>query len=234
MISQEDQYKKIAAVYAIDTFIESGMILGLGTGTTSRYAIAHLGAKIQAGVLRDIIGIPTSENAAEHARTAQIPLGSLDDTPHIDLTFDGADEIDPHLNLIKGGGGALLREKIVAQASRLEIIIADETKLVDKLGQTWALPIEVVAFGIRGHEAFLQTLGGEPQLRRKQDGSPFVTDQGNLILDTSFGPIDEPAGLAQTLNNRAGIVEHGLFLGLATQAIIAGKDGIRNLYPPNI
>ena len=147
--------------------------------------------------------------------------------PVVDLTIDGADEVDPDLNLIKGGGGALLHEKIVAQASRREIIVVDQAKLSPALGTLWPVPVEVVPFGYRSQAAYLESLGAKITLRQSNDGAPFETDQGNLILDCRFGPIPDPARLAVRLNRRAGIVEHGLFLGLATGIIVAGEQGIR-------
>ena len=149
----------------------------------------------------------------------------------IDLTFDGADEVDPALNLIKGGGGALLREKIVAQASRREIIIVDESKLSPALGTCWAVPVEVIPFGWRTQAAYLEALGAQVSPRPAQDAPAqlFITDQGNYILDCAFGPIADPAGLGARLDARTGIVAHGLFLGLATEAIVAGTEGIRYL-----
>jgi len=153
----------------------------------------------------------------------------LNEYPSIDLTIDGADEVDDEMNLIKGGGGALLREKIVAQASEREIIVVDETKLSPTLGTQWAVPVEVAPFGWRSQAAYLESLGAELTPRREEDGTLFRTDQGNLILDCDFGPIEDPASLAAQFNQRAGIMEHGLFLGLATDVIVAGAEGIRHL-----
>jgi ribose 5-phosphate isomerase A len=169
------------------------------------------------------------------ARALGIPLTTLEDQPPgpdglvIDLTFDGADEVDPNLNLIKGGGGALLREKIVAQSSRREIIIVDESKLSPALGTHWAVPVEVIPFGWRTQYAYLQSLGAQPILRLCQDGTPFVTDQGNYILDSAFGPIADPVDLGARLDARTGIVCHGLFLGIADEVIVAGVSGIKKL-----
>jgi len=165
----------------------------------------------------------------EDARRLGIPLTTLDDNPTVDLTIDGADEVDPNLDLIKGGGGALLREKIVAQASKREIIVVDESKLSAALGTRWSVPVEVVPFGWRLQRAYLESLGGRPVLRHSSDGAPFETDQGNLILDCDFGPISQPDQLADRMNERAGIVEHGLFIRLATDVIVAGVEGIRHL-----
>jgi ribose 5-phosphate isomerase A len=153
----------------------------------------------------------------------------LDEHPTIDVTIDGADEVDPNLDLIKGAGGALLREKIVAQASRREIIVIDESKLSPALGARRALPVEVCTFGWRTQQEYLQWLGARVEVRTKDDGTLFKTDQGNLILDCAFGPIDQPASLAMKLSARAGIVGHGLFLGLATDVIVGGAEGVRHL-----
>ena len=227
----KDQLKKQAADYAIDNYIQSGMVVGLGAGSTSLKGVQRLAERLACGDLKDIVGIPAAKVIAEEARRLNIPLSTLDEHPVIDLTFDGADEVDPHLNLIKGGGGALLREKIVAQASQQEIIIVDESKQVPVLGTHWAVPIEVIPFGLGSHKHFLESIGGQPQLRLDKDNQPYLTDQGNYILDTHFGEIHDPETLAMQLNNRAGIVEHGLFLGLATQLIVATAEGIRLIAP---
>ena len=158
-----------------------------------------------------------------------IPLADLETHPAIDLTIDGADEVDPDLNLIKGGGGALLLEKILAQASRRNIIIVDASKLASELGTKWAVPVEVVALARRTEQNFLESIGGSVTLRIKENGTPFLTNQRNLILDAHFGRIANPSELASRLNERAGIVEHGLFIGLASDVIVAAKDDIRHL-----
>ncbi|MBZ0303568.1 MAG: ribose-5-phosphate isomerase RpiA [Anaerolineae bacterium] len=219
--------KQQAAYRAVD-FVESGMIVGLGEGSTAIWAIRRIGERIQAGDLRDVIGIPASIHIEHEAWRVGIPLTTFDEHPVLDLTIDGADEVDPDLNLIKGGGGALLREKIVAQASRREIIVVDDSKLVDQLGTTWAIPVEVIAFGWKSQMAFLESLGARVT-RRMKDGAAFQTDQGNLILDCQFGPVPNIDLLAEQIKARAGIVEHGLFLGLATDVIVAGAEGLRHL-----
>ena len=224
----QDELKRKAAVRAVD-FIESDMVIGLGTGSTANYAIKEIGDKIQSGKLQNVVGIPSSERTAILARELNIPLTDLDAHPTIDLTIDGADEVDPDLNVIKGGGGALLREKIVAQASRRIIIIVDESKLSPQLGTKWALPIEVVPFARRTEQIYLESIGGSVTLRVDENKSPFLTNQQNLILDTHFGQISDPGGLASRLNIRAGIVEHGLFLGLVTDVIVAAQEDIRHL-----
>jgi ribose 5-phosphate isomerase A len=224
-------FKQIAAERAVD-LVQSGMVVGLGTGSTAIFATRRLAARLRDGTLRDVIGFPTSKTTADEARALGIPLLG-DDLPRaIDLTIDGADEVDPQLDLIKGGGGALLREKIVAEASGREVIVVDESKLSPVLGTRWALPVEVIPFGWRSQLRFLTGLGARVVVRQDASGSPFHTDQGNLTLDCSFGPIAEPQALAARLAARAGIVEHGLFLGLATDLIVAGKDGIRHITRP--
>jgi len=220
------QLKQQAAERAVE-FVESGMVVGLGHGSTAIFAVRHIAQLLREGQLRDILGVPCSRQVEAEARRLGIPLTMLDEHPVVDLTIDGADEVDPDLNLIKGGGGALLHEKIVAQASRREIIVVDQAKLSPALGTLWPVPVEVVPFGYRSQAAYLESLGAKITLRQSNDGAPFETDQGNLILDCRFGPIPDPDRLAVWLNRRAGIVEHGLFLGLATDIIVAGEQGIR-------
>jgi len=227
-LDTQDQLKEKAARRAVD-FIESGMVLGLGTGSTANFAIERIGEKIQSGDLQNIVGIPSSERTALLARKLDIPLTNLEANPSIDLTIDGADEVDPELNVIKGGGGALLIEKIVAQASRRNIIIVDESKLSPQLGTKWALPIEVVPFAHKTEQLFLESIGGSVSLRVDDSKAPCLTNQNNYILDTNFGPIPDPGGLVSRLNERAGIIEHGLFLGLASDVIVAAAKDIRHL-----
>ena len=222
------QLKQQAAERAVE-FVESGMVVGLGVGSTAIFAVRRIAELLGDGQLQDILGVPCSIRVGEEAERLGIPLTTLDAHPVVDLTIDGADEVDPQLNLIKGGGGALLREKIVAQASRREIIAVDESKLSPALGTRWPLPVEVVSFGWRSQALFLESLGAEITLRRNDDGPPYRTDQGNLIVDCDFGPIFRPAELAARLGGRAGIGEHGLFLGLATDVIVAGGRGLRHL-----
>ncbi len=227
-MSNQDELKKKAAERAVD-FIESGMVVGLGTGSTANFAIERIGEKIRSGKLQGIVGIPSSERTENLARKLNIALTDLASHPAIDLTIDGADEVDPALNVIKGGGGALLREKIVAQASRRNIIVVDESKLSPQLGTKWGLPIEVVPFACRTEQIFLESIGASVTLREDAHKTPYLTNQKNYILDANFGPISDPGKLVAGLNERAGIVEHGLFLGLATDVIVAGKDDIRHL-----
>ncbi len=221
------KYKQLAAEYAVD-LIEPGMVVGLGVGTTASFAVQRIAQLVREGKLADMLGIPCSVEVEQEARLMDIPLTTLEDHPFIDITIDGADEVDVHFNLIKGGGGALLREKIVAQASKREVIVVDEEKLSPLLGTRWVLPVEVIPFGWGSQAIFLESLGARVTRRQTDRGTPFITDQGNIILDCSFGPIEQPAALAEQLIQRVGIVEHGLFLGLATDLIVAGKDGIQH------
>lgn len=228
MLTELINFKQRAAEHAVQA-VQSGMVVGLGHGSTAIWAVRRLAHLIITGELKQILGIPCSVLVEAEARELGIPLTTLEDHAVIDLTIDGADEVDPHLELIKGGGGALMREKIVAQASQREIIVVDESKLVSALGTRWAVPVEVIPFGHGAQLAYLRSLGAEVKIRQKSDNSPFITDQGNLILDCKFGPIPDPAELADKLKRRTGIVEHGLFIGLATDVIIAGADGIREI-----
>ena len=222
------QYKREAAEYAVQ-FVESGMTLGLGTGTTAIYATRRISELYRSGQLRDIVAFATSRAVWHEAVKMGIPMLTEDMPQAIDVTIDGADEVDPKLNLIKGGGGALLREKIVAQASRREIIIVDESKISQQLGTHWPVPVEVLPYGWQSQARYLESLGAEVNLRKTADGSEFCTDQGNIILDSRFGPIADLEGLAEKLASRAGIMEHGLFLNLTDDVIIAGSGGIKHL-----
>jgi ribose 5-phosphate isomerase A len=221
-------FKKQAGERAA-ALIVPGMVVGLGTGSTAIFATRRLGELLASGALSDVVAVPTSHATAEEARRLAIPLTSEDMPRAIDLTIDGADEVDPGLNLIKGGGGALFREKIVAQASRRVVIVVDESKLSAALGTKHILPVEVARFGWRSQQRFLESLGGKPVVRTTADGKPFETDQGNWILDCAFGPIADPTGLEARLAARAGIVEHGLFCGIASEVIVAGENGVRSL-----
>lgn len=226
-MSRQDDLKQMAAAAAVDR-LQSGMVVGLGTGSTTRFALERIAELIRAGRLERIIGIPSSIQTETAARELGIPLSGLEAHAVIDITIDGADEVDPDLNLIKGGGGALLREKVLAQASRRNLIIVDASKLSERLGTRWALPVEVVPFARAAEERFLASLGAAVALRTR-NSIPVLTDQGNLLLDARFGPITEPGRLAAQLSGRAGIVEHGLFVGLAHEVFVAGADGIRHL-----
>ena len=229
MTMNADQQKQEAARAALE-MIEPGMRLGLGTGSTAAHLVRFLGERVRAGL--DVLCVPTSERTQALAKEAGVPLTTLNETPQLDLTIDGADEIDPKLRLIKGGGGALLREKIVAMASRRMVVIADESKLVETLGR-FALPVEVIPFGSRSTELKIHEVAdrfgcrGEIRQRCDEYGEPFVTDSNNFIFDCAFGRIPDPDGLATHLNALPGVVDNGLFIGIAEAAIIAGPAGVR-------
>jgi ribose 5-phosphate isomerase A len=206
------------------------MLLGLGTGSTVRHLVDLLGQAIASGELRDVVGVPTSERTAKQARSLGIPLVGLGESGDLDLTIDGADEIDPDLDLIKGLGAALLREKMVAQASRRLIIISDDGKLVDRLGQKVPLPVEVVEWALDAQAVFLESTGAVVTLRVGQDDEPVRSDNGNVFLDCHYeGGLPDPPALERTLLYRAGVVDTGLFLGMADEAVIASADGVRTL-----
>jgi ribose 5-phosphate isomerase A len=224
-----DVLKRQAAARALE-FVQPGMRLGLGTGSTARHFVELLAERVHAGL--NVVGVPTSEATRANAQRLGVPLTTLEETPELDLTVDGADEIAPDLSLIKGGGGALLREKIVASASAQMAVIADESKWVQALGR-FPLPIEVVSFGLtatrRAVEKAAAASGcpGPALLRRGKDGHPFVTDGGHLILDATLERIDDPRSLAARLAGIPGVVEHGLFIDLAKTAVISGPNGVR-------
>lgn len=220
--------KEQAAERALD-LVADGMVLGLGTGSTARYVVLGLGRRLREGQLRTIVGVPTSEATAALARQQGVPLATLDQQPALDLAIDGADEIDPQLNLIKGLGGALLREKVVVSSARRFAVVADRSKLVDCLGQRAPLPVEVVAFALAPVRRRLVDLGAEPVLRHTADGSVVHTDQGHPILDCRFARIDDPVALDRAVRAIPGVVEHGLFLGLASVAFVAGDHGVEVL-----
>jgi ribose 5-phosphate isomerase A len=224
-----DELKRQAAARALEA-VRDGMRLGLGTGSTAKHFVELLGEKVRAGM--KVIGVPTSEATRADAIRCGIALTTLDDIDRLDLTVDGTDEIDPKLNLIKGGGGALLREKIVAAASDRMIVIADDSKWVDALGR-YPLPVEVVPFGIAATrramaEAFAKCgVSGQMVVRKGTDGHVFVTDGGHWIVDAHLGRIEDAARLATLLSAIPGVAEHGLFIGLASTAVLAGGQGIR-------
>ncbi|MFG1301757.1 ribose-5-phosphate isomerase RpiA [Xanthobacter sp. V3C-3] len=232
-MAHAEDLKRRAAAHAL-TYVTDGMRLGLGTGSTARHFVELLAEKVREGM--NILGVPTSEQTLDQAVQLGVPIATLDEAGPLDLCIDGADEIGPGLALIKGGGGALLREKIVASAAKEMVVIADATKKVDVLGR-FPLPIEVVDFGVgsiqRQVELAVRKAGceGPVTIRRDRDGHPFVTDQGHLILDAHLGRIPDPAALARAVEEVAGVVEHGLFLGLARRAVLAGTDGITVLEP---
>jgi ribose 5-phosphate isomerase A len=224
-----DALKRQAAARALEQ-VADGMKLGLGTGSTAKHFVDLLGEKVRAGM--KVVGVPTSEATRAQAAQCGIALTTLDEVDRLDLTVDGADEVDPALELIKGGGGALLREKIVAAASDRMIVIADETKWVDALGR-FPLPVEVIPFGFGAtrhalERAFAEAgVSGQMGVRKAKDGHVFVTDGGHWIVDAHLGRIADPPRLARLLNVIPGVVEHGLFIGLASTVILAGAQGIR-------
>ena len=225
MTTNSDELKRRAAEKAV-TFVESGMVVGLGTGSTAVHAVRAIGRRLQDGRLHDILGIPTSKVTADEAEKVGIPLTTLNERPTVDLTIDGADEITPALDLIKGLGGALLREKIVAAASTQFVIVADDSKRTPQLGRRAPVPVEIIPFAQRPAAIFLESLGARVVLRQWA-GQPYITDEKNFILDCFFAAgITDPTGLASIIRGRPGVVEHGLFLGLATRVIFAGLGGI--------
>ena len=221
--------KRAAAARALE-FVEPGMRLGLGTGSTARHFVELLAERVRAGLA--VVAVPTSEATRADAERLGVPLSTLDATPQLDLTVDGADEIDPDLTLIKGGGGALLREKIVASASARMVVIADQSKWVATLGR-FALPIEVIPFGFTATRAAIEKAAaaagcpGPARLRQTKEGLPFVSDCGHWIVDAALMRIPDPGALADRLARIPGVVEHGLFISLAQTAILAGPDGAR-------
>jgi len=221
--------KQMVAAKAVEE-VKSGMVLGLGTGSTTRYAIEMIGQRLREGRLKDIVGVPTSSGSAQLARQMGIPLTTLQEHPVIDLTIDGADEVGPDLVLIKGQGGALLHEKIVARASRREIIIVDDSKLVQVLGSRAPLAVEVIPFGWDTYLPAIRELGCNPVLRMKGT-EPYITDEGNYIVDCHFERIDDPARLECELNLIPGVVENGIFIGLASVILVASESGISELWP---
>ncbi|HVG63006.1 MAG TPA: ribose-5-phosphate isomerase RpiA [Hyalangium sp.] len=225
--SEVTRYKRLAAERAVE-LIQQGMVIGLGSGSTSALVVRRLAALRAEGKLTHVVGVPTSLETESLARSLGVPLTTLEEKPVLDLAIDGADEVDPDLALIKGGGGALLREKIVAQASRRLIIVVDAGKLSPRLGTRWAVPVEVLPFGWRSQALFLEGLGARVTRRDARDGAPYRTDQGHFILDCAFGPIARPAELATKLEARAGIVEHGLFIGMTSELIVAGPQGVEH------
>ena len=209
-------------------FVESGTAIGLGTGSTVRPLLEAIGARLASGALRGLVAVPTSEDTAHRCRTLGIPLVTLDEYPELDLAIDGADEVGPRLDLIKGLGGALLREKLVALAAKRFIIVADASKRVRRLGTRAPVPVEVVPFGWSAHLPFFERLGATPVLRRTPDGAPLTTDGGHYIVDCRFPRgIPDPAALARALARRPGVVEDGLFLRMAHVAVIAGTRGVK-------
>jgi ribose 5-phosphate isomerase A len=226
-----EDLKRLAAEAAARS-IESGQRIGLGTGSTARLFLQALGRRLAAGEIRDVVGVPTSRRTAELAQALGIPLASLEEATGLDLAVDGADEVDPQLNLIKGLGGALLREKIVASASRRFIVVVDEGKLVPRLGTRSPLPVEVLPFGWKVASGRIERLGASVVLRA-EGGSPYRTDQANYVLDCGFGPIADAPSLAASLASIPGVLGHGLFVGLATEVLVGAPSGVRRLLSPS-
>ncbi len=223
---EREELKKLAGEEAVK-YIEDGMIVGLGTGSTIEYTIRKLGKMIREGL--DIQGIPTSIHTKRIAKEENIPLTTLDENPDIDITIDGADEVDSNLNLIKGGGGALTREKIIAFNSKKVIIVVDDSKIVKALGIDFALPVEIVKFGWTSTKKTLEDFGCDVSLREVMKNEPFITDNGNYILDCDFERIQDPAQMEIDINLIPGVVENGLFIDLVNEVIVGGKQGILTL-----
>lgn len=221
MASLKEQAAEAAIVH-----VKSGMVVGLGSGSTASIAIKLLGEKVRDGM--SIIGIPTSRDSEILGRSVGIEIGTLKDHPVVDVTIDGADEVDSKLNLVKGLGGALVREKIVASATKLEVIVVDDSKLVDFICQKAPLPVEVVRFAYESTMARLERLKCKPTLRMR-DGEAFVTDNGNYTVDCRFERIGDPADMERTINNIPGVVDNGLFVGLAHKVVVASKEGVRTI-----
>lgn len=227
-MSQDENQLKLAAAESAAAQVTDGMIVGLGSGSTAALAVNALGRRVSEGLR--IVGIPTSDATAAQARDLGIPLTSLNEVSQIDMTIDGADEVaEGSLNLIKGRGGALLREKIVASASKRLVIVVDDRKLVGHLGSHYPVPVEVVPFGWQATARELLDLGAKPVLRRNPDGEPFISDGGHNILDCAFGQIVSAESLARKLDHVVGLVEHGLFIGLTSEVRVAGAGGVRVL-----
>jgi len=225
----QDRLKEEAAARAV-TLVPSGAVIGLGTGSTVRPLLALLGARLASGIVHDVQAVPTSEDTATRCRALGIPLTTLDAHPRLALAIDGADEVGPHLDLIKGLGGALLREKLVARAAKRFVVIVDASKRVRRLGTRAPLPVEVIPFGWTTHLPFFEHLGAHPALRRTADGEPYRTDGGHYLVDCTFpSGIRDPRAVARALAARPGIVEDGLFLHMVHEAFVAAAAGVRRL-----
>lgn len=224
-----DELKRAAARKAL-TAVQSGMAVGLGTGSTVRHLVDLLADALDDGTLSDIVAVPTSVQTEQQARERRIQLADLGECPELDVTIDGADEVSPELDLIKGLGGALVREKMVAQASRRLVIICDDSKLVERLGTRSRLPVEVVDWAVGAQARFLESTGAVATLRTGDDGSPLRSDNGNVFLDCSYPDgIEDPTALERTLLYRAGIVDTGLFLGMADEVVVASAEGTHSM-----
>jgi ribose 5-phosphate isomerase A len=229
MTTETDLLKRAAAERAAE-FITSGMVVGLGTGSTMQPLLDALARRLREGAVRNVVAVPTSDATARRCRSLGIPLATLDEYPELALAVDGADEVDARLNAIKGMGGAMLREKVVALAAKRFVLVADESKLVRRLGTRAPVPVEVVPFGWSTLIPFFEKLGAEPLLRCGPAGDPFVTDNGNYVVDCRFERgIADPAAVARALARRTGVVEDGLFLRIARLAVVAGRRGVRLL-----
>jgi len=230
-LSERDRLKQASALRAIE-YVKDGMVVGLGTGSTAYFVVEGLGARVAQGL--KIIGIPTSERTATQARSLNIPLATFAEYSRIDLTIDGADEVERGtLNLIKGLGGALLREKIVAAASRRLVIVVDQEKLVERLGEHTPVPVEVTQFGWQATAVALAKLGCIPERRYTAGEQPFVTDGGNHILDCRFGPLTNPGEVERNIAMTVGAVESGLFVGRSSMVVVASATGVEVLTPPS-
>ncbi len=224
-MNAQEKLKRKSAERAVE-FVKSGMVLGFGTGSTFNHVLNVLAERINSGDLKNIVGVSSSEKTEKLAQELNIPTDTLANNPILDLTIDGADEVDEKLNLIKGGGASLLREKVIAQASKQYIIIVDESKVSKSLGENWAVPVEVIKMAVDVETEFLKSLGAEVKPRLDIEGNSRITDEGNYILDANFGIINNPKKLAKKLEKRAGIVEHGLFVKMADYVVVANEDGI--------
>ncbi len=228
--AQKAERKRAAAARAVD-YVQAGMAVGLGTGSTARFVAEEIALRLADGRVRDIICIPTSEGTRAVAEALAIPLTTLEERTILDIAIDGADEVTPNLDLVKGAGGALLREKIVAASAALFVVVVDDSKLVNRLGEKASVPIEVVRFGWKTHLPAIRNLGGQPKLRVTPSGEPFITDEGHFILDARFNRIENPVTLESALRRRAGVVETGLFLGMAHIVAVGTADGVEILKP---
>jgi ribose 5-phosphate isomerase A len=229
MMDERERYKQLVGEYAA-AMVESNTVIGLGTGSTATYFVAALGERLRTGSLRNIMGVPTSERTAAQARREGVPLTDLHAHPALAAAFDGADEIDPHLGLIKGLGGALLREKIVASSAATFFVFGDSSKMVKTLGVVTPVPVEIVDFARPLCIRRLQALGAKPVLRQR-DGAPVITDEGHVILDAFFDGISDPDALNQAILAIPGVVDTGLFLHMATAAFVAGPGGVEVIHP---
>lgn len=232
-MSAQDEWKKEAAVAAVEEEVEDGMKLGLGTGSTVQFVLEELARRMQEDDL-GVVGVATSERTEQEAERLGIPLATLDVVNHLDLTIDGADEVDGHLDLIKGGGGALLREKVVASASQRVVIVADESKVVERVGTGFPVPIEIVPFATRVLWPRIQMQGAEVLLREGEtDGAPYETDNGNWIFDAKFARMANPQQTERAIKQMPGVCEVGIFTGIADKAYVAGENGVRTIGKPS-